>query len=398
MEQKTKQKPRREKIGINLVRKLKYNGKNERVWDTDLRGFGISIQKDSMSYIILYRNSGGKVRYFTLGRVGPLTPDEARKLAKEKLASVIMNDDPADRRKENKNIVTLFELCEWYMKDGTGNKRPHTIKCDQGAIDNHIKPLIGNIPIKTITRGAMETFLKDVTTGEKTKRRLKSKNPRGVIKVRGGTYAGAKALDLLGAMFEFAIKHEKMDKNPAHGVRRPTSKKRDVFLDVDEIQTLGALFINKNLCNEHKTGIDALKLLLLTGCRKSEILTLKWDYVDYKEQCLRLPRTKSGVNQIRPVGIGAINLLRTLEQSRTSDFVFPATKESAEGHLVGLYKMFQTILDTKDDDGNLIFAKKQGLNIHSLRHTYASMGEYLGYGALTIAGLLGDISTLLISL
>lgn len=380
------------KINTNLIKTLQYNGKNYRVWDDTLKGFGISIQQKSMSFILQYRNQYGQQKYYTIGRVGVLTADEARKIAKDKLAGITKNEDPASERQDDKNTLTINQLCDWYLKSGIAHKKPKTIVDNISSINNHIKPLLGNTPIKTINRGILESFIADVTSGEKIKIRTKSDKPRGLVVVRGGKFAAKKALELLSAMFEFAIAHDKIDKNPAHGVKTPAYNTRDVFLDVDEIRKFGELLSDPVVYSEHTTGVNALKLLLLTGCRKSEITTLKWEYIDFNEQCFRFPDTKTGP-QTRVFGLGAKQLLEHLQQFRNPDspFVFPAARQSKDGHLIGLSKMFKSIITTTNENGDLRFVKP-GLTIHSLRHTFASMGEYLGYSPLIIGGLLGHKS------
>ena len=377
------------KINTNFIKTLQYKGKNYRVWDDVLKGFGISIQKDSMSFILQYRNQYGQQKYYTIGRVGILTADEARKIAKDKLAGITKNEDPASERQEDKSALTINQLCDWYLKSGIAHKKPKTIIDNQSSIKNHIRPLLGNMPIKTINRGLLEQFVIDVTNGDKVKIRAKSDKARGLVVVRGGKFAAKKAIELLSAMFEFAISHNKLDKNPAHGVKTQAYNARNVFLNLDEIRQFGELLSDPVVYSEHQNGVNALKLLLLTGCRKSEITTLKWEYIDFNEHCFRFPDTKTG-KQNRPFGAGAEQFLQKLYDIRdiNSPFVFPAARQSKDGHLVGLSKMFKSIVNTIDENGNLRF-QKPGLTIHALRHTFASMGEYLEHSPLIIAGLLG---------
>ena len=150
------------------------------------KGFGISIQQKSMSFILQYRNQYGQQKYYTIGRIGVLTADEARKIAKDKLAGITKNEDPASERQDDKNTLTVNQLCDWYLKNGISHKKPKTIIDNLSSINNHIKPLLGNVPIKIINRGTLESFIADVTSGEKIKTRVKSNKPRGLVVVRGG--------------------------------------------------------------------------------------------------------------------------------------------------------------------------------------------------------------------
>lgn len=380
------------KITNTTIKSLQYTGQSDRIWDSEIKGFGIRVQKKCLSFFIKYRNENNAQRYYSLGRVGVLTVDEARRLAKEKLAGVCLNQDPAQERINKRHTMTVAELCDWYMDKGTGHKKPKTIQDNASTIKNHIKPLIGNRPITSVNCGMLEDLLADIREGQKTKSKTKSEKPRGVSVVRGGTYAGKKAIELLSAMFDFAIRHDKLDKNPAQGVKKPKDNNRDIFISHDELPDFGALLSNEHVVAVYQIWVNAIKLLLLTGCRKTEILSLKWEYINFDEQYFDFPDTKTGA-QKRVFGRGALLLLQDLYQHRdpASPFVFPATRESKDGYITAVYKMFGVIMQTRDKNNQLIFSKP-GLAIHSLRHTFASIGEYLGISPLIVGGLLGHSS------
>ncbi len=377
------------KITTSTIKNLKYTGQSERVWDSELKGFGIRIQKDCFSFFIKYRNHHNKQCYYSLGRLGVLTADEARKLAKEKLAGICLNKDPAQERADDKKVMTVAELCDWYMDKGIGHKKPKTIQDNASTIKNHIKPLIGNMPIKSVNCGVLEDLLTDIKVGQKTKSKTKSLKPRGVSVVRGGTYAAKKAIELLSAMFNFAMRYDKLDKNPAQCVKKPKDNVREIFLSYEELPDFGKLLSNEHVVAVYGVWVNVIKLLLLTGCRKTEIQSLKWEYINFDEQYFDFPDTKTGA-QKRVFGRGALTLLQELYKYRdpNSPFVFPATRDSKDGHLTAAYKMLGVIMNTRDKNNRLIFSKP-GLAIHSLRHTFASIGEYLGISPLIIGGLLG---------
>ncbi len=102
------------KISTILIKTLKYNGGTQRIWDDTLKGFGIRVQQNSMSFMICYRNQYGQKKYYTIGKVGVLTADEARRIAREKLAGIVNNADPANERMADKQTMTVACLCDWY--------------------------------------------------------------------------------------------------------------------------------------------------------------------------------------------------------------------------------------------------------------------------------------------
>lgn len=375
------------KISTNLIKTLKYTGGTQRIWDDTLKGFGIRIQQNSMSFFIDYRNKYGIKRNYTIGKVGILTADEARRIAREKLASVINNIDPASERIADKQTMTVASLCDWYLKTQTHNKKPTTVYSNKNSIENHIKPLIGHIPIKALNRATIDTMVYDIQSGEKIQKRVKTNKLRGITIVKGGTFAAARALETLHAIFERAIQYDLIDKNPAHGIKKTPNNKSDAFMTPDEIRVFGQLLSDQKFYSVHTHSVNAIKLLLLTGCRKSEILGLKWEYINFDEQYFDFPDTKTGA-QKRPFGAGALQFLKTLYEIRDkhSPYVFPANSES--GHIIGIHKTFKALLQSNNPAVTGV-SFNPNLTIHSLRHTFASMGEYLKHTQLIIGGLLG---------
>jgi integrase len=118
-----------------------------------------------------------------------------------------------------------------------------------------------------------------------------------------------------------------------------------------------------------------VRLLLLTGCRKSEILTLKWEWIDFERGCLRLPDSKTGAKVV-PLAAAAIELLSRLP--RSSDFVLPTAK--GDGHYSGLQKDWERVRNR---------AKLPGLRIHDLRHSFASFAVADGHTLFMVGKVLG---------
>lgn len=128
---------------------------------------------------------------------------------------------------------------------------------------------------------------------------------------------------------------------------------------------------------EHPTGLAAIRLMLLTGFRRMEVLGLERPWFSRKEHCVRFPDTKSGA-QIRVLGDAAMNCIASLPGRAGSPFVFPA--DWGAGHFVGVVRVLDRICRK---------AKLKDVTPHVLRHTFASVAGDLGFSELTIAGLLG---------
>lgn len=357
--------------------------KNKTFFDERLVGFGVRVQSEHASYIVRYRNGYGQQQYMTIGKTTQITLSLAREQAKKILADVIQGKDPAQMKQEKKHALTVAELCDWYIKEGIAHKKESTIKTDISRIESHIKPLMGKQPVKAIKRGDVQKMVYDITQGDKVKHRLKINKPRALSYVRGGAGTASRTNATLSAIFSFAVAHDLIPFNPCIGVKVAPTRKKDVFITIDEIKRFGSLINQLEQQAIHKNAMDCLKLILLTGCRRGEILGLRWEWVDFKAQCFRLPDTKTG-KQNRPFGLGALHLLQTLNPQKEG-WVFPASIGS--GHYDGLAHVFLALKAKRDERGELYL--KQGLTMHALRHSFASLAADMGYSDFTIAGLLG---------
>jgi integrase len=365
------------------------------IWDDELAGFGLRMKKSgTAAYMIQYRNAGGLSRRLTLGRVGVLTPEEARKLARAKLAEVAKGGDPAEAKAAARKAMTVAQLCKEYLaatEKGTvlGKrglpKKASTLYTDRGRIHRHILPLLGNRKVRDLTTPDVVKFMRDVTTG-KTAADIKT-GFRGRAIVRGGKGAGARTVGLLGSILSFAVSEGVIAANPVRGVKRPADERRKVLVSPDQYHALGAALASAEADREPWQMVAAVRLLALTGCRRGEIEGLRWGDVDLAGGCLRLSESKTG-KSVRPLGAAAAAVLKELP--RTGPFVLPGS--SGEGHFTGLPKawvrMLKRVGDVASDSGEEV-ASLAGLTPHGLRHGFASVAANLGLTEITISALLG---------
>ena len=125
-------------------------------WDAGdgaLKGFGVRVKPSGVaSYFVQYRNKEGRTRRLVLGRVGELTPHEARQLAADKLKEVRTGADPSAERHATRGAITISELCDIYVADAKGRIKPSTLAMDRSRIECHVKPLIGRRTVGALTR------------------------------------------------------------------------------------------------------------------------------------------------------------------------------------------------------------------------------------------------------
>lgn len=350
-------------------------GKDLFVWDAgdgSLKGFGIRIKpSSSASYLVQYRNKEGRTRRMVIGKVGTIAPEEARNQARKKLVAVSNGDDPSAERHDIRKSITVSELCDLYIKDAEGRIKASTLAMDRSRIECHVKPLIGNLSVRSLTLADIERFQVNIAAGKTAKKREKGRRS-GLL--TGGRGVAARTVGMLGTILEFARRRKIISDNPVRGVKKFEDGKNKRFLTEDEIKALGKAIRESE--TENKTATAVIIALLLTGCRKNEILSLTWDWLDTKARCIRFEDTKSGA-QTRPVGVSAINHISAMPKN-SDKWIFPA--ERGVGHFIGLPKVLERLCQK---------AELKDVTVHVLRHTFASIAAELGYSELTIAGLLG---------
>jgi len=377
------------RLTIRTIDAAKPKASDVFLWDEDLPGFGLRVKPSgAKSFLVQYRNKNGRSRRLTIGRYGVLTPDDARDLAKEHLREAAKGNDPADMRAAERDAKTIKELCADYLDQCRKGllltrrgqtKKASTLYTDEGRINRHIVPLLGNRTVKDLTTADVRGFVRDVTAG-KTAVDVKTKK-RGRAIVEGGKGTAARTLGLLGAILSFAVDEQYRTDNPARGVVKAKDGKRRVRLEGDAYKALGDKLTA--LSNSARwQAIAIARLVALTGCRRGELEKLRHIEVDVVGRALRLGDTKSG-HSIRPLGAVALSYLSVaMDKSKKEEFVFPATKGEG-GHYQGLPRIW------REDIGPVI----SGVTPHGLRHSLASHAEDLGFSVPTIAALLGHTRT-----
>ena len=140
------------------------------MWDSgdgSLKGFGIRVKPSgAASYIVQYRNKSGHTRRLRLGRVGTLTPTEARNIAADVLREVAKGADPSADRHAACQVITVGELCDRYLGDVAGRIKPSTLAMDRSPIERHVKPLIGRRIVSDIALQDVEWLQAQIASGK----------------------------------------------------------------------------------------------------------------------------------------------------------------------------------------------------------------------------------------
>lgn len=362
------------------------------MWDSDLPGFGLRVSASgSKSYIVRYRTAGGRAgtfRQITIGRHGPLTPEEARTKAKKILGQVSNGTDPAGALVAERKALTIAEVARLFIDERIrGRCKPATLSLYQSLLDRQILPEYGNCRIGTIT-------VADCA--------------RLHTKLRTTPYLANRTLALIASVFAFARARQLVDDkcNPTWGVAKYKEQHRERYLTPDELRRLGqalreaetvGILWEPNPAGKTKHApkpenrrviIDrfaaaAIRLLLFTGARLREILHLEWSQVDLPRGYLHLPDSKTGKKTI-VLNSAAVEILESLP--RLGRFVIASSSAGAivEKPRADLQRPWKLVCRR----AGLINGGSK-VRIHDLRHTHASVGAAEGLGLPIIGKLLG---------
>ena len=355
--------PKRSKLKISkrAVEALPVADKDVAFWDHELPGFGIRVYASGRRFYVVQCRGPAGIRRVSLGEHGHLTAEQARRRARAAIGRIKRGEDPISGR-EQETAPTVADLAQRYMEAHAAvNCNTHTRKSYRSALDNHILPALGSKPVTEVHRSDAEALHYELRD-----------TPRQANRV----------LMVLSKMFSLAENWglAPLGRNPCRFVVRYREGMRKRFLTEDEYQRVGrALCELETESPMRARAAAALRLLMLTGCRLSEILTLRWDDIDWKMGEIRLRDAKTGARMV-VLTPAALRVLMEMRRVLRSPWVF--TGNARDTHLASLSKPWLQVR-THAGIGDV--------RIHDLRHSYASRALALGEGLTTIGRLLGHI-------
>lgn len=347
------------KLTKRTVDRLAVDGKDTVFWDRDLPGFGIRVYPSGRKVYVVQSRAGGKSRRATVGRHGEIAPDQARKDAVRIIARIKAGRSVVDAAPEAP--PGMADLAGRYLREYVAvHCKPNTIKHYGLMVRKHIVPTLGELRVSEVRRKHILKFqygLSDMPT------------------------VANRTVDILVKMFNLAELWEMRPpgRNPCRSVRRyKVNGRKERFLTPGEIARLGRtldIAPAERLASRHAAA--AIRLLILTGCRRNEIMGLAWDDLDFEAGEMRLADSKTGARVV-PLPPAAVEVLKDLPRVADNPWVFPGKRKGT--HQVNINDSWNRVRERAGLDG---------VRLHDLRHTFASRALAIGEGLPMIGELLG---------
>jgi integrase len=356
-------------------------------YDADLAGFGVAVYPSGVkSWIVEYRPHGGgrgvAKKRVTLGKIGQLTPDQARKAAADLLAAVRLGADPATEKAERRKALTVGELLDLFDAQYVGPMvKPGTALSHRIALAE-LRSAHCGLKAEALTRGHVAALHARM-----------SERP----------YAANRAVAVWGRAFTWAASRGLVPEgvNPTKGLQKYREQGRERFLTSEELGRLGAALAEGETiglpydvdetklkakhapkAENRRVRLDpfaaaAIRLLILTGARLREILHAQWGQVDFERGILFLSDSKTGRKPVY-LSAAALAILAALPRLEGNPHVIAGARDGRPR--ADLKKPWAAVCRAAGLDG---------VRLHDLRHSFASVGAGASMGLPIIGKLLG---------
>ena len=331
-------------------------------WDRELTGFGVRVYPSGAKfYVVQVRGPDGSKR-LTVGRHGVLTADQARRRAALIIARIKAGEKPipAPMAPRPKDGPTVAEIAARYMEEHAAVRcKPSTAKHYRVKIERYILPEFGNLPLAAVGRERVVDLH---------------------YRLRGSPVVANHVVAILSRLFNMAEYWGLAPEggNPCRFVTAYKARKRERYLTEEEFNRLGGVLAEA----ETEGGVSAstvaaIRLLMLTGCRRSEILELQWNDVDLERHAIRLRDSKTGPRTV-PLNPAAVEVLAGLRRVPGNPWVLPGREPGRRISSLNVPWLRLRARAGLDD-----------VRLHDLRHSFASRALALGESLPMIARLLG---------
>ena len=337
--------------------------------------------------------AGGRQRRFTIGAYPDWSVQAARQAAKELKREVDAGFDPMGERHSERAAPTLQDVWQRYQAEHLPHKAPRAQRDERSIWEKIILPRLGKLKLSAIDHAAIDSLHRDITT------------------IRGTPVRANRTIETLRKAFNLAIRWNWCERNPASGVRKNTEDKRSRYLNKTEIAALVQALNN----HSEPMSVNAIKLLMLTGARRGEVLGATWAMFDFDNGVWTKPSAHTKQRRLHRVPLSgpALRLLAEMKEEAArkarkdgvlmSPYVFPGTDGKPltdikrtwasvclkAGLSEQVPKRVRNGKPPKGKDGKLVMIAQPSVRMHDLRHSFASILVSAGASLPLIGQMLG---------
>ena len=349
--------PARERSRLTdaAISRLRPRAREYAVWDSRVPGLGVRVRPTGGKTWVMLEDAEGRTKRVSLGPVSTMTVDEARRECHERKAS-----PEAEKRARPARAVPLFQA--FVEEDWKGvhfeRCKPSTRKTYSWLLDVRLLPAFGERQLDRITSAEVRRWFDDFS--------------------RTAPGNANTALKLLRAILNFAVTRGRIETNPARGIAPNRRPRMTRFLSTEEIAHLHRV-LDAHSGGRGAAQADLIRLLLLTGCRRNEIVRLRWSEV--QDDTLVLADSKVGPRKV-PLNARARAILDRRPRGE-SPFVFPSPRDPSRpyGDHLSLWNRVRREAGIED------------CRLHDLRHSHASHAVMNGVPVPVVSRLLGHTNT-----
>lgn len=331
-------------------------GRRDYYRDEREKGLLLDVRSTGSMTFYLYKKVNGKPERMYLGQFPDMSIENARKASAGKKGEIAQGQNPQDEKRNIRNEITFGELFTMYLE------RHSKLHKRSWQYDE-----------REVTKFLSHWFkrkISDITKNEVQKLHTQ-------IRYDNGLYQANRTLERIRAIYNKGIEWGWDGLNPASKIKKFREKSRDRFLQAEELPR----FFEALALEENEVARDFFMVALLTGARKSNVMSMRWNELDLKAASWRIPETKNGEPLLIPLSSQALQILLEREKKSESIWVFPGTGK--EGHLNDPKKAWHRVL------------KRAGiadLRVHDLRRTLGSWQAAIGANSYIIGKSLGHKS------
>ena len=361
-----------QRLSDRVVKALSVPASGSKItYDSEVSGFGARVTAAGARAFVLNYRIGGRERRYTIGSFPDWSVTAAREEARTLKRRIDRGEDPMGERHEERAAPTVGDMCDRYITDHLPKKRPTSQRDDLAMINTIIRPRLGREKVAEVRFGEVERLHRDISQ-------------RAPIRAN-------RVASLLRRLFNLSIRWGWRADNPCRGIERNHEECRSRYLTGDELARLSGALAE----HSHQVSANAVRLVILTGARRGEVLAAEWSQFDLAAGLWTKPssHTKQRREHRVPLSAPALQLLTAIKEQQVSEVEQVRRKR---GKAAPLRYLFHGV----DPEKRLTDVKRTwatvcrragltGVHLHDLRHTFASIVASGGGSLPLIGALLG---------